>query len=55
MVLSNLLLKEFLTFFPSIMSSKVFVPISCKWGKMCCLPKDAAFFIKPLNFCNFGP
>ena len=22
---------------------------------MCCLPKDAAFFIKPLNFCNFGP
>ena len=22
---------------------------------MCCLPKDAAFFIKPLNFCNFEP
>ena len=22
---------------------------------MCCLPKGAAFFIKPLNFCNFGP
>ena len=55
LVLLKLLLKEFLTFFPSIMSSKVFVPISCKWGKMCCLPKDAAFFIKPLNICNFGP
>ena len=51
----KLLLRACLAFFPSIMSSNVFMPISLRWGKMCLFPNSALFRKKPLNFCIFDP